>query len=138
MRADPESQGPSITIGRESRITPLGGVLRRLKLDELPQLWNVLRGEMSFVGPRPEVSRYVDLYSTEQRRVLDLVPGITDPASLRFRDEASVLERYEDPEQAYVNVVMPEKLRVNLEYASRANLATDIGLIVRTILHIGR
>ncbi|HSJ09662.1 MAG TPA: sugar transferase [Longimicrobiales bacterium] len=138
MRLDADRMGPAVTIGQDPRITRLGTVLRRLKLDELPQLWNVLRGEMSFVGPRPEVPRYVELYSPEQRRVLDLVPGITDPASLRFRDEASVLQRYDDPEQAYVNEVMPAKLRENLEYAARANLATDVGLIVRTVLHIGR
>ena len=126
--------GPSITVGADSRITRIGRFLRRLKLDELPQLCNVLRGEMSFVGPRPEVEEYVKRYSDAERVVLHLKPGITDPASLAMFDEGEILAQAADPESYYVKVLMPEKIRVNLEYASRADFGTDLLVILATVL----
>lgn len=126
--------GPQITVGAaDPRITRAGAVLRRLKLDELPQLINVLRGDMSFVGPRPEVPKYVSCYDPRQRRVLDVRPGITDPASLAFRNENELLGAESDPERAYVEVVMPRKLEMNIEYLERRTLWTDFGIIVRTL-----
>jgi lipopolysaccharide/colanic/teichoic acid biosynthesis glycosyltransferase len=106
--------------------------LRRTKLDELPQLINVLLGDMSFVGPRPEVPEYVALYTTEQRRVLALVPGITDVASIHYRREASLLAQSADPERSYVEDILPTKIALNLEYAKKANIWQDLLVIVRT------
>jgi lipopolysaccharide/colanic/teichoic acid biosynthesis glycosyltransferase len=138
MRADAERHGGPLTVGNDPRITEVGHALRRYKLDELPQLLNVLAGEMSLVGPRPEVARYVALYTADQRRVLELVPGITDPASIAYRDEAAVLAGHSDAETVYVNEVMPAKIRLNLEYAGRATLGSDLLLILQTIAHLGR
>jgi lipopolysaccharide/colanic/teichoic acid biosynthesis glycosyltransferase len=125
--------GGELTVGRDPRITRVGSWLRKTKLDELPQLWNVVTGEMSLVGPRPEVSSYVDQYTSEQRAVLRLTPGITDPASVQFFDESELLGTAESPEQVYVDVIMPEKIRLNLAYAQRASLRTDVGVILATI-----
>lgn len=133
MRVGAEREGPLVTFGEDRRITPIGRWLRRTKVDELPQLINVLRGEMSLVGPRPEVPKYVAMYTQEQRKVLNLMPGITDPASLKYRNESEVLAAASDPLDMYVSVVMPDKIRINLEYAQRANLFTDILVILRTI-----
>ncbi|HEU4584949.1 MAG TPA: sugar transferase [Gemmatimonadaceae bacterium] len=133
MVADAERRGAQLTVGADPRITRVGSWLRRLKLDELPQLFNVLRGEMSLVGPRPEVPRFVALYTEEQRAVLELLPGITDPASIRFRDEASELARAADPERCYIEEIMPEKIRLNLEYAKLATPWTDLLVILSTI-----
>jgi lipopolysaccharide/colanic/teichoic acid biosynthesis glycosyltransferase len=138
MVAGAASLGGALTVGDDPRITEVGRLLRRFKLDELPQLANVLTGEMSLVGPRPEVPRYVALYTEAQRRVLDLVPGITDPASIAYRDEATLLAQRPDPEAAYVQEIMPDKIRLNLEYAGRASVRSDLGLIWRTIRHLGR
>lgn len=122
-----------LTVGADARITRTGHWLRKYKLDELPQLLNVLKGEMSLVGPRPEVPKYVALYSDEQRRVLKLMPGITDPASIAFRDEANLLATHENPEQVYVERIMPEKIRLNLLYATQAGLMADLRVIYRTL-----
>lgn len=131
MRVEP---GPVITIGQDPRITPSGAWLRRTKLDELPQLWDVLRGAMSLVGPRPEVPRYVALYPLELReQVLSVRPGITDPASLAFRNEAELLAAADDPEREYVEVVMLEKLKLAADYAGRASMTSDLRLILATI-----
>jgi lipopolysaccharide/colanic/teichoic acid biosynthesis glycosyltransferase len=138
MVANAEQVGGSLTIGSDVRITEVGRLLRRFKLDELPQLFNVVAGEMSLVGPRPEVPRYVARYTAPQRRVLELVPGITDPASIEYRDEAAVLAARADPERAYVEEIMPAKIRLNLEYAERATRRSDVALVVRTLLHLGR
>lgn len=138
MVADAEWVGGALTVGADPRITPVGRVLRRLKLDELPQLLNVLAGEMSLVGPRPEVARYVARYTEAERRVLQLVPGVTDPASLEYRDEAAILAARPDPEKAYVEEIAPHKIRLNLEYAERATRRSDLGVILRTIAHLGR
>ncbi len=131
-----DRKGRLVTVGGDERVTPVGRWLRRLKLDELPQLLNVLRGEMSLVGPRPEVQRYVDLYTAEQRLVLELVPGITDPASIKYRDEETVLAGYDDPDRAYVEVIMPDKIAINLSYAARATVLSDLAVILKTLLRI--
>jgi lipopolysaccharide/colanic/teichoic acid biosynthesis glycosyltransferase len=134
MRVETEARGPSITAAGDPRITRIGRILRRWKLDELPQLWNVIRGHMSFVGPRPEVPRYVSCYSEEQRAVLQLQPGITDLATLEFRDEESLLASVADPEAFYVAECVPRKIALNLEYARRANIVADALIIIRTVL----
>lgn len=133
MVADAERRGAQLTVGADPRITRVGRWLRRFKLDELPQLFNVLRGEMSLVGPRPEVHRFVALYTDAQRAVLDLVPGITDPASIRYRDEAFELARAADPERCYIEEIMPEKIRLNLEYAARATPWSDFVVVLSTL-----
>lgn len=132
MVVDAESRGLRLTVGADPRITRVGQFLRRSKLDELPQLVNVIRGDMSLVGPRPEVPRYVELYSPAQRRVLDLVPGITDPASAEYVDESALLAESGDPERLYIEQIMPRKLALNLSYAEQATLSSDIAVILRT------
>jgi len=138
MVRNAQACGLPLTVGDDPRVTKLGRWLRRTKLDELPQLFNVLRGEMSLVGPRPEVLRYVALYTDDQKRVLALRPGITDPASIMFRNEAVVLARYSDPEEAYLKKIMPEKIRLNLAYAQRRSTAADLGILLRTLLLLWR
>ena len=131
MRVEP---GPLITIGQDPRITRSGAWLRRNKCDELPQLWDVLRGAMSLVGPRPEVPRYVALYPPELReQVLSVRPGITDPASIACRHEADLLAAAADPEREYVEVLMPQKLKLSAQYAAHATLGTDLRLILQTL-----
>lgn len=138
MAVGADKMGPLLTVGQDPRVTKVGWWLRRTKLDELPQLINVLAGEMSLVGPRPEVPRYVALYTEEQKAVLKLRPGITDPASIRFRNESELLATAADPERYYVEIVMPEKIRLNLEYASKASVWTDIAVIIHTLLRLWR
>jgi len=129
-----DGNGPAITLGDDPRITPVGALLRRSKIDELPQLFNVLKGDMSIVGPRPEVPRYVAKWPEDLcRHILSVRPGITDPASIRFRNESEILSRYPDPEAAYETVVMPEKLRLYADYVSTATLMGDLRLILRTL-----
>lgn len=123
--------GPGVTMGRDARITPLGAALRRTKLDELPQLFNVVRGDMSLVGPRPEDPRYVDAYTPEQKRALSVRPGITSPASIAFRDEQSRLEGAS--ERDYVDRVLPLKLRLDLEYVDHRSVAVDVGILAATV-----
>lgn len=134
MVVDAEKLGKQITIGNDSRITKIGIFLRKYKLDELPQLINVFKGEMSLVGPRPEVPRYVNLYTEEQRKVLKIKPGITDLASLRYKDENELLGDKQDPEAFYINTVMPDKLSLNLEYMKKNNIIFDIYIIIKTIV----
>ena len=127
-------QGSLVTIGgHDSRITRSGYVLRKFKLDELPQLINVFVGDMSLVGPRPEVRHYVDFWTPEQMHVLDVRPGITDPASIKFRNENDLLDKADNPEEYYINVIMQEKIRLYLEYVENHNLWYDIKLIFQTI-----
>lgn len=127
-------QGSLVTIGgHDSRITRSGYILRRFKLDELPQLINVFVGDMSLVGPRPEVRHYVNYWTPEQMQVLDVRPGITDPASIRFRNENDLLDKAENPEEYYINVIMQEKIRLYLEYVGNHSLWYDIKLIFQTI-----
>ena len=127
-------KGSQITIGgRDPRVTRAGYWLRKFKVDELPQLINVFIGDMSLVGPRPEVRRYVDLYTTEQMHVLDVRPGITDAASIKFRNESEFLKQVDDPEKHYVEVLMPMKLDLYLQYANYHSFKGDIRLILETI-----
>ncbi len=127
-------KGSLLTVGgRDSRVTKAGYFIRRFKLDELPQLFNVLRGDMSFVGPRPEVRKYVDLYTKEQKRVLSVRPGITDPASIKYRNENDILAQHSEPEKYYIEVVMQDKLRLNLQYIDSRTFFGDIKLIFQTI-----
>jgi len=136
MRVEP---GAAITVGADPRITRAGAWLRATKLDELPQLWDVLRGAMSLVGPRPELPRYVDIYPADLRqRVLAVRPGITDPASLAFSHEAELLASSADPEREYREVVLPAKLRLSADYAARASLAGDLKLIFATLARLTR
>jgi lipopolysaccharide/colanic/teichoic acid biosynthesis glycosyltransferase len=122
-----------LTIGdRDPRITPIGYYIRKYKLDEFPQLLNVLKGDMSIVGPRPQVRKFVNLYTAEQMRVLDIRPGITDLASIRYRNESQLLKNFKDPEKYYTEVVMQDKLRINLQYLDNHNLLNDIALIFLT------
>lgn len=131
-----EAKG-QLTVGmKDSRITTIGYFLRRYKLDEIPQLWNVLKGEMSFVGPRPEVRKYVNMYNETQLTVLSVKPGITDYASIIFIKENELLGNANDPEKEYIENIMPEKLRINIKYINENNLFSDIGLIFRTVFSI--
>ena len=122
--------------GRDPRVTRSGYFIRKFKIDELPQLINVFVGDMSLVGPRPEVRHYVDYWTRDQMRVLDVRPGITDPASIRFRNENELLENAEDPEKYYIEVIMQEKLKLYLEYVESASFWYDIKLIFRTFVVI--
>ncbi|HEY6135388.1 MAG TPA: sugar transferase [Rubrivivax sp.] len=134
MVADAPLRGPAVTVGADPRITRSGAWLRRSKLDELPQLLDVLAGDMSIVGPRPELPQYVALYPPVLReRVLSVRPGITDPVSLRYADESALLARAPDPEREYREVVLPAKLQAAAAYAARATLWSDLGVIGRTL-----
>ena len=133
MRPDSESKG-QLSIGeRDPRVTDTGHFLRKTKMDELPQLLNVLKGDMSFVGPRPEVQKYVALYSTEEKAVLDVRPGITDVASLAYFNESELMADKENPEQFYIDTIMKDKLRLNLEYLESRTFSSDIGIILKTL-----
>jgi lipopolysaccharide/colanic/teichoic acid biosynthesis glycosyltransferase len=126
--------GGFITVGeRDSRITTAGQVLRKVKLDELPQLLNVLRNDMSLVGPRPEVRKYVELYTDEQRRVLSVKPGITDYASIEYKDENSLLGMAENPEEVYVKEILPHKIRLNMKFIERPTLRNYFSVIFKTV-----
>lgn len=126
--------GSSISVQGESRITPLGAKLRKYKLDELPELWNVLIGDMSFVGPRPDVPGYADKLEGENRRVLLLKPGITGPASLKYRNEEELLAQQEDPQKYNDEVLFPDKVRINIEYLDNWSFWNDVKIIIYTIL----
>jgi len=138
MVQDAPGKGGSITVGADSRITRLGRILRKTKIDELPQLFNILRGEMSIVGPRPEVPQYVELFRRDYEEILNVLPGITDLASLKYRDEAEVLRHAENPEEEYVRHVLPEKIRLAKEYLRRSSLFFDLTLIFKTLLALVR
>lgn len=140
MRVDAERQGGQLTVGADARITRIGAWLRRSKLDELPQLIDVWVGDMSLVGPRPEVPRYVAFYPADLRDVvLSVRPGITDPASLRLADESALLAAAVDPEREYVDVILPAKLREAAAYAQQATLLSDLRTLWRTaLLLVGR
>ncbi len=131
--------GPQLTVGADPRVTHAGRFLRHYKLDELPQLWNVLQGSMSLVGPRPEVPRYVDCYPPEQRRVvLSVAPGITDWAAIRYRDENAILARAADPERAYVEAVLPVKLDYYVRYVRERTFWGDVRILAHTLAAIVR
>lgn len=130
-------KGTAITVGdRDPRITRVGYYLRKFKIDELPQLLNVLKGEMSFVGPRPEVKKFVDLYTPEQRKVLNVAPGMTDYASILFRNENELLDGQKDPISYYIEYIMPKKLQLNAEYVAKNNIWIDLEIIFKTIVII--
>ncbi|WP_306601911.1 sugar transferase [Geothrix sp. 21YS21S-2] len=133
MAVDADRKGPLLTVGRDVRITRLGAMLRAWKIDELPQLVNVLTGDMGLVGPRPEVPRYVSIYSKDQARVLELRPGITDAASIAYRYENDLLRDCEDPETFYKENILPNKIRINLEYAAQATFSSNIKVILATL-----
>lgn len=125
-----------ITVGKDNRITGIGHILRKTKLDELPQLFNVLKGEMSLVGPRPEVPKYVELYTDEQREILKVPAGITDYASIYFSNESELLGEVENPEEFYIKKIMPYKIELNKKYINEIGIMTDIKIIILTILKI--
>ncbi|HEY9666791.1 MAG TPA: sugar transferase [Coleofasciculaceae cyanobacterium] len=136
MVVNAEALGKQITADGDRRITKSGKFLRKYKLDELPQLFNVLKGEMSIVGPRPEVPTYVALYTPEQRRVLEVPPGITDLASIQFRNESELLSNTLNPEQAYIQAIMPQKLELNKQYIAQASLGLDLAIILQTVWRV--
>jgi len=133
MVIDAEKIGPASTSDDDPRITKIGRFLRKYKLDELPQLINVLKGEMSFVGPRPEVKKFTDLYTEEEKAILSVRPGITDWASLWNSDEGSILAGVEDPDRVYMEKIRPEKIRLQLKYVRERSLWVDIKIIFKTI-----
>jgi lipopolysaccharide/colanic/teichoic acid biosynthesis glycosyltransferase len=126
-----------LTVGEEDkRITRAGRFLRKYKLDEFPQLWNILIGQMSFIGPRPEVRKYVDLYTPGQMKVLDVRPGLTDYASMAYIDENRLLGESEDPEKTYIEIIMPAKLALNQKYIEEQSLGNDIKILLKTVKNI--
>lgn len=133
MRVGADKKGLLTIGGKDSRVTKAGFFIRKYKLDELPQLLNVLKGDMSFVGPRPEVRKYVDMYTERQLKVLDVRPGITDLASIKYRNENDLLAAADNPEQYYIDFVMQDKLALNLQYIETRSFFVDIKLIFRTI-----
>jgi lipopolysaccharide/colanic/teichoic acid biosynthesis glycosyltransferase len=136
MVHDAHRRGGPITFGADPRITRLGQILRRTKIDEFPQLINVLRGEMSFVGPRPEVRPYVELFREDYQEILQVIPGITDLASVTYRDEAELLGQFGDPQAAYVKRILPEKINLAKEYVRRSSFFFDITLILKTLVKL--
>lgn len=136
MRIGADRQGLITVGGHDPRITRSGYFIRKYKLDEFPQLINVFIGDMSLVGPRPEVRKYVDLYTQEQMHVLDVRPGITDPASIRYRNENELLAQTADPDKYYIETIMPDKLRINLEYVANHSFWSDIVFIFKTFWEI--
>jgi lipopolysaccharide/colanic/teichoic acid biosynthesis glycosyltransferase len=133
MAIDASQRGGAITCGEDPRVTRLGRLLRHAKIDELPQLINVLKGEMSLVGPRPEVATYVQMYRAEYGEILQVRPGITDLASIEFRDEQAILGRASNPEEEYVRRILPEKLRLSTQYVRHSSFVFDLRLIFRTL-----
>ena len=135
MSVKQKENSSQITVGEDQRITKTGRTLRKLKIDELPQLFNVLKGEMSFVGPRPEVKKYVDLYDDLQKEILKIKPGITELASLKYYNESEILGASDDPKREYIEKIMPDKIMLNLQYIKKMGLFYNIGIILRTIFH---
>ncbi len=125
-----------LTVGEDNRITTIGKWLRKTKMDELPQLFNILKGDMSFVGPRPEVPKYVEYYTDEQRKVLSVKPGLTDIASLVYINESEELARAGNPEEYYIRHILPKKLNLSLQYIEKQNFVTDLVIIFKTVLKI--
>jgi lipopolysaccharide/colanic/teichoic acid biosynthesis glycosyltransferase len=132
------SRGGDVTVAGDTRVTSVGRCLRRSKLDELPQLWNVLVGDMSLVGPRPEVARYVELFERDYRDILEVRPGITDFAAIEYRDEERILAASPDPEAAYRHTILPAKIALYQRYLRERSLSTDFAILVRTFLAILR
>lgn len=130
----PDSDSCSVSVAGESRITPFGAKLRRYKLDELPELWNILKGDMSFVGPRPDVPGYADKLEGHDKDILKLKPGITGPASMKYRDEEDMLAKVDDPQKYNDEVIYPDKIRLNLYYLEHYSFIKDIQMIICTVL----
>ena len=130
------SDNLQLTVGMDQRITKVGRFIRKFKLDELPQLWNILVGNMSFIGPRPEVPKYVRYYTDSQKELLKFRPGLSDPASLAFSNEAELLAKQENPEQYYIRELMPAKLKMSLDYHQNRNFWTDLKIVLKTIKQI--
>ncbi len=133
MVVDAANNGPQITVGGDKRVTKVGRFLRKYKIDEIPQLINVLIGEMSFVGPRPEVKKYVELYKSEYEKLLKIRPGITDPSSIKYSNEEGVLSLSINWEEEYVKRILPEKIKLSLDYADNYNIFNDIRTIFKTV-----
>ena len=138
MRTGSDKKGLITVGGHDSRITRMGYFIRKYKIDELPQLWNVLKGDMSLVGPRPEVKKYVDLYTEEQRRVLSIRPGITDYASIEYVDENEILGKADNPDRVYVEEIMPAKIKLNMRYIENRSLKEYFKIIGLTFINIFR
>ncbi len=136
MKEEAEKRGLQITAGGDKRLTKIGRILRKTKLDELPQLVNVLKGEMSFVGPRPEVEKYVKFYKKSYENILNVRPGITDISSIIFRDEESVLKDKDDPEKFYIETLLPQKIKLAQEYIKKASFLYDLKLVFKTFYKI--
>jgi len=138
MVKDASQRGRAITVGDDPRITRVGRLLRKTKIDELPQLLNVLKGEMSFVGPRPEVRHYVDLFRADYEKILTIRPGITDLASLKYRDESTLLGQSQNPEEEYLKRLLPEKIMLAKAYLEHSSFFFDLQLIFKTVLRLVR
>ena len=133
MIVDADQVGPSVTSGDDPRITKVGAIIRRTKIDELPQLLNVLKGDMSLVGPRPEVMKFVSQKKEEYKKVLSVKPGITDNAAIEFRDDETIMEQYEDKEKAYIDIVLPKKIELHYKYIDNISFINDVKLILKTL-----
>jgi lipopolysaccharide/colanic/teichoic acid biosynthesis glycosyltransferase len=133
MVVNAEELGPSVTKGGDQRITKIGRFLRKTKLDELPQLWNVVKGELSIVGPRPEVEKYISFYKDDYKEILKIRPGITDYAAIKFRNEEEILAKFEDVEKAYIENVLPEKIKLYKTYLNEIGFLTDLKVIFKTL-----
>jgi lipopolysaccharide/colanic/teichoic acid biosynthesis glycosyltransferase len=138
MYIDSDKKGLITVGGRDPRLTKIGNLIRKFKLDELPQLINVLKGDMSLVGPRPEVKKYVDLYTDYQKKVLDVLPGITDYASIEYVDENKILGLSIDPERTYIDVILPHKIELNMKYIENQSIKEYFHIIFLTFLHIAK
>lgn len=138
MVVDADKRGGQLTAGADPRITRTGRFLRKTKIDELPQLFNVLRGDMSLVGPRPEVPKYVEMFRDQYAYVLTVRPGLTDPASIKYSDEAAILAASDEPERQYVEQILPDKIAIARQYISQASFGGDLMVMVRTLLKISR
>jgi lipopolysaccharide/colanic/teichoic acid biosynthesis glycosyltransferase len=134
MSMNTKKEGSLVTVAGDKRVTKIGALLRKTKIDELPQLLNVLKGDMSLVGPRPEVKKYVDLFKAEYKKLLTIKPGITDPASIKYSEEERVLALSQSWEDEYIKKVLPEKIRLSMTYVEDHNIVTDVKLILRTIM----
>ena len=133
MIVDADKAGPSVTSGDDPRITKVGRIIRKTKIDELPQLINVIKGDMSLVGPRPEVMKFVNKKKDEYRSILTIKPGITDNAAIEFRDEETIMEQYVDKEKAYIDIVLPEKIKLYNKYIENMSFISDLKLILKTL-----
>ena len=133
MTVNADRQGPSVTSGDDPRITKVGKIIRRTKIDELPQLLNVLKGDMSLIGPRPEVMKFVEQKKEAYKKVLSVKPGITDNAAIAFRDEETLMEQYTDKEKAYVEIILPQKIELYYEYIDNISFQNDVKLLMQTL-----